>query len=74
MPKVRSLVRADPRAVEIRGEIGRLKEMSGKSYRYLCEKAGIPYRTFMRHRQDVGSMKHDELWRFADVCEREAKR
>ena len=74
MPPVKPLVRSGPREKELSGEIGRLKEMSGKSYRYLCRKAGIQYRTFMRHKKNVRSMSHDELWRFTDICEKEASR
>ena len=71
MPKVRPLIRPDPRETELLGEIGRLQAMSGKSYRYLCDRAGLEYKTFMAHKANVKQMRYSEFWKFADVCRKE---
>ena len=73
MPRVKSLIRVDPREVEILGEIGKLQAMTGKSYRHLCRQAGIPYNTFMLHKKIVKDMRLEELWKFRDICEKEMK-
>jgi hypothetical protein len=70
MPRVK-LIRPDPREDELKGEIGRLQQQTGKSFKYLCRKAGIEYTTFMRHKADVRLMKHGEFWAFTDVCRKE---
>lgn len=74
MPKVKKLcvTRPDPRETELLGEIGRAQGVTGKSYRYLCDKARISYTTFMAHKQSIKSMRFGELWAFMDACKREA--
>lgn len=71
MPRTPPLVHEDPRGTELRGEIAKMHEMTRRSYKYLCRKAGIEYKTFMAHKLDIESMRMGELWRFKDVCERE---
>jgi hypothetical protein len=71
MPRIKPLIRPDPRAIELKGEIGKLQEQTGKSYRYLCRKAGIEYATFMLHKSDVRSMRYGEFWAFMDACRKE---
>lgn len=71
MPKVKPLIRPDPREVELLGEIGKLQSMTGRSYKYLCQKAGIEYKTFMAHKDNVKQMRFSEFWKFSDVCKRE---
>lgn len=73
MPRTPPLVRKDPRGVELRGELAKMQEMTGKSYKYLCKRAGIEYATFMRHKLDIESMRLGELWKFKDICEKEMK-
>ena len=71
MPRIK-LIRPDPRETELLGEIGRLQCQSGKSYRYLCMKAGIDYSTFMRHKKKPSQLRYGEIWRFCDTAKREA--
>ena len=71
MPRTPPLVRKDPRGVELRGELAKMREMTGRSYKYLCKKAGIEYSTFMAHKLEPERMRLGELWKFQDVCRRE---
>lgn len=73
MPRVNRLIRQDPRAVELRGEIAKLQGMTGKSFKELCRKADLEYGTFMAHRVDIENMRMGEIWKFKDVCEKEIR-
>lgn len=73
MPVVEPLTRRDSRGAELRGELAKLQAMTGKSFRYLCNKAGIAYGTFMAHKIDIENMRCGELWKFKDACEKEMK-
>lgn len=70
MPRVKPLIRPDPRRVDLAKQIGGAAAATGKSYRQLCEMAGIEYGTFMLHRRNPESMRFGELWAFLDACER----
>lgn len=74
MPRTNKLIKQDPRALALRGEIGRLMEMTGQSYRYLCQKAHIPYGSFMLHKDNVEDMRYGEYWKFVDTCKKEIAR
>lgn len=68
MPKVKPLIRPDPRASDILARIGSKQAVVGKSYFEICQKGGIPYASFMRHMRDIGDMRLKELWAFEDTC------
>ena len=70
MPRVNQLIRQDPRAAELRGEIARLQGMTGKSYKELCRIANLEYGTFMAHKITIENMRMGELWKFRDACEK----
>lgn len=71
MPKVKPLIRPDPREMDMLREIGAMVAATGKSYRQICQQAGIEYATFMLHRQNVKNMRFGELWAFMDACRKE---
>lgn len=71
MPRVKPLIRVDPREREVLQTIGGMAAATGRSYRQICGKAGIDYCTFMRHKKDLQSMRLGELWKFLDTCRRE---
>lgn len=73
MPRTPPLIHKDPRGVELRGELARLQTMTGKSFRYLCKRAGLEYGTFMAHKVNIENMRCGELWKFRDICEKEMK-
>ena len=70
MPKVKPLIRPDPRETELLKQIEGMAAATGKSYRQICQKAGIEYGTFMLHKQNVRQMRFGELWAFTDACRR----
>ena len=74
MARVKPLIRPDPRESQLLGEIGKAQSMTKKSYRYLCEKAGVTYGTFMAHRKNVKNMRYGELWAFFDACRKEIEK
>ena len=70
MQKVKPLIRPDPRCTEMLRAIGGASAASGKSYKEICEKAGLQYSTFMQHKKDVAKMRFGEYWAFMDACEK----
>ena len=71
MPKVRKLIKPDPRETDLLREIGGAAAATGKSYRQICKRAGIEYATFMLHKSNVKQMRFGELWAFLDACRKE---
>ena len=71
MPKVRNLIKPDPRETDLLREIGGAAAATGKSYRQICKRAGIEYATFMLHKSNVKQMRFGELWAFLDACRKE---
>ena len=59
MPRVKQLIRTDPRQIDLAKQIGGAAAATGKSYRQLCRSAGLEYGRF------------GELWAFLDACARE---
>lgn len=70
MPKVKPLIRPDPRETDMLREIGAMVATTGKSYRQICQQAGIEYATFMVHKKDPKKMRFGEFWAFADACKK----
>ena len=73
MPRTPPLVHKDPRGVELRGELAKMQEMTGQSYKELCRKGKIEYATFMNHKNNIEAMRLGELWKFKDICEKEMR-
>ena len=70
MPRVKPLIRPDPRAVAVLTEIGggmtALKITQGE----LARRAGINRQTMSNRMRDIGEMRLSELWAIQDVIER----
>lgn len=71
MPRVKQLIRTDPRQIDLAKQIGGAAAATGKSYRQLCRSAGLEYGTFMLHKRNPETMRFGELWAFLDACARE---
>lgn len=70
MPRIKPLIRQDPREKEMLQTLGAAQAATGKSYKEICERAGIQYNAFMLHKRNPKQMRHGEYWRFLDTCAR----
>ena len=68
MPRVKPLIREDPRETEIRREIGGIMGELRLTQGQLAERAGIDKATFSRRLKDLGSMRLSEYWRIQDAA------
>ena len=74
VPKVKPLTHIPQNELDLLQEISIAQSLGGLSYRQLCERAGLSYATFMRHKREPGDMRFDEYWQFMKVCETEAQK
>lgn len=71
MPRVKPLIRPDPRRTAVLAEIGGIRAALHLSQRGLAEKARIKPTTMSDRMKDIGSMRLSELWAIQDVAKRE---
>lgn len=71
MPRVRPLIRTDPREIAVRKEIGGILMMLGDNKSKLAELSGIKYGTLMSRigsgYGDIGRMTLREYWAIQDA-------
>lgn len=70
MPRVKALIRTDPREVEVKQKIGGILALLHGNNTRLAELTGIKYGTLMKRigkGGDIGSMRLSELWAIEDL-------
>lgn len=73
MPKVKPLIRPDPRAQGVRKEIGSIMGVLQIDAVELSQISGINYKTLMRRigkNGNIGDMRLYELWAIQDAAKR----
>lgn len=70
MPRVKPLIRPDPRATAILTEIGGGMAALRITQGELARRAGIKPSTLSGRMKDIGSMRLSELWAIQKVIER----
>ena len=70
MPRVKPLIRPDPRATAILNEIGGGMAAMRITQGELARRAGINRQTMSNRMRNIGEMKLSELWALQDVIER----
>lgn len=73
MPRVKPLIRPDPRATAILNEIGGGMAALRITQGELARRAGINRQTMSNRMRNIGEMKLSELWALQDVIERGLK-
>ena len=73
MPRVKPLIRPDPRATAILNEIGGGMAAMRITQGELARRAGINRQTMSNRMRNIGEMKLSELWALQDVIERGLK-
>ena len=71
MPRVKPLIRPDPRKTAVLAEIGSIKAALNLSQGELARRAKIRPTTFSDRMKDIGSMRLSELWAIQDVARKE---
>lgn len=67
MPRVKPLIRPDPRAVAVREEIGGTMAVMRISQNELAKRIGISPATLSNRLKHIGDMRLSELWAIQDV-------
>lgn len=70
MPRVKPLIRPDPRETEVLDELGAALSAMKISKKELAKRTGIEYTKLCRRFRNVGEMRLDELWRIQDARKR----
>ena len=70
MPKVKPLVRPDPREISIREEIGGVLAVLNITQNELARRTGISPATLSGRMKNIGDMRLSELWAIQDVRKR----
>lgn len=73
MPKVKPLIRPDPRATAVLAEIGGGRTALRITQGEMAKRAGMEPSLLCRRMKDIGSMRLSELWALQDVIERGLK-
>ena len=71
MPRVKPLIRPDPRKTAVLVEIGSIKAALNLSQGELARRAKINPATMSLRMNDIGSMRLSELWAIQDVARKE---
>ena len=66
MPRVRPLIRPDPRAVAVSGEICELLNQNGITKKDLSRRTGIEYQRLCRMLRNIGTLTMAEYWAIQD--------
>ena len=69
MPKLKKPVRPQWQT-DVLTELATAQAADGRSYREICEKAGLVYTTFMLHKREPREMRLGEYHDFLNECER----
>lgn len=67
MPKVKPLIRPDPRQVEMRRKIAGILAVSDMNIADAARATGIKYSTLSAHLHDIGNLRLKELWAIEDL-------
>ena len=67
MPRVKPLIRPDPRAVAILEEIGGTLAVMKITQNELARRTGMSPATLSNRMKNIGDMRLSELWRIQDV-------
>jgi DNA-binding Xre family transcriptional regulator len=67
MPRVKPLIKPDPRSVAVLEEIGGTMAVMRISQNELARKVGISPATFSGRLKDIGNMRLSEYWRIQDL-------
>lgn len=67
MPRVKPLIKPDPRSVAVLEEIGGTMAVMRISQNELARKVGISPATLSGRLKDIGNMRLSEYWRIQDL-------
>ena len=67
MPKVKPIIKPDPRSVAVLEEIGGTLAVMRISQNELARKVGISPATLSGRLKDIGNMRLSEYWRIQDL-------
>ena len=67
MPRVKPLIRPDPRATAVSGEISELMNRNGITKKDLSRRTGIEYQRLCRMLRDIGTLTMAEYWLIQDT-------
>jgi len=70
MPKVKPLIKKDPREVNVLSEIGATLATLGVSRKELAQRCGMKPSTLNLRMHDIASMRLGELWAIQDLREK----
>lgn len=73
MPRVKPLIRPDPRATAVLNEIGGGMAALRITQGELARRAGINRQTMSNRLKNIGEMRLSEYWKLQDVIERGLK-
>lgn len=73
MPKVRKLIKPDPRATAVLSEIGGGMTAQQLTQTELAKLAGMEQATLSRRLKDIGEMRFKEFWAIQDAIKRGKK-
>ena len=66
MPRVKPLIRPDPRAAAVSGEISELLNRNGITKKDLSRRTGIEYQRLCRMLRNIGTLTMAEYWAIQD--------